>query len=94
MTKCQWCNAWAEEDSHLEGCPILETTDKPKGHYESSGYIWDKGEIPQCYQCNEQAKWSTAHSGVHLCDETQCHTDYIVGNCDLITFVEENEPHR
>lgn len=61
------------------------------GHYESSGYVWEEGETPQCEYCGGQATRSTGTSGVHLCDSVECATQYLEDGCDPIEWVGEEE---
>lgn len=61
------------------------------GHYESSGYMWEEGEVPTCYYCGGEATRSTPTNGVHLCDSMDCADQYLMDNCDPIEWVEEEE---
>jgi len=70
---------------------VINMTEKTKGHYEASGYIWDEGEVPECEYCGKQATMTTPTSGVHLCDESECACTYVSDNADPIEFVEPEE---
>jgi len=61
------------------------------GHYESSGYLWEVGEIPKCSYCEEPATRSTPTSGIHLCDDEECGMHYLGDECDEIIFVDEDD---
>lgn len=63
------------------------------GHYESSGYIWDKGEVPQCEYCGELATHSTHTCGIHICDKDECRIRYCDEQfmCDEIRWVEDDD---
>ena len=61
-----------------------------KGHYEGGGYCWEPGEIPMCSMCDERvALYATAHLGVMLCGDSDCHTAYVMQECYEIEFFED-----
>lgn len=60
-------------------------------YYEGGGYLWKAGEVPMCTACGERvAVRTTAHLGVHLCDDPECHTWFVMQVCDEIEFVEDS----
>ena len=60
------------------------------GHFESDGYIWDKGEVPECHYCGAPAKYSTNISGIHICDVSQCMVRHCEYEFSPIEWVEED----
>lgn len=83
------CEAWPYWVHKVSESTILEIIRKEtvQGHYEAKGYIWRPGETPTCCYCDQVAVWATPTSGVYLCDNPQCHTSYILDECDAIEFV-------
>ena len=67
-----------------------------KGYYAGGGYQWEPGEVPLCSMCNLNiATRTTAHSGIHLCDDPECHSMYVMGECDeIVLFEDEDEFER
>ena len=62
------------------------------GHYEGGGYQWEPGDVPMCSMCFENiATRATAHSGILLCDDPDCHCAYVMQECNEIEYVEEDE---
>jgi len=68
---------------------ILCAKCRPKGHYESSGYLWDYGEVPKCHYCGEQATLSTGVSGIHICDKEECAKEHAHSEFDPIEWEED-----
>jgi hypothetical protein len=55
-----------------------------KDIWNGGGYLYDDGDVPQCDYCGENAKekaiYSTAHSGILICDSESCILDYAMNN--------------
>ena len=71
---------------------------KEKDIWNGGGYLYDDGDIPECEYCGENAHnkaiFSSAHSGILLCDEEACIMDYAMNNImtdELIHTEEEYE---
>ena len=61
-----------------------------KGYYAGGGYEWE--DVPMCSMCFENiATRATAHLGILLCDDSSCHTAYVMQECDEIEFFEDEE---
>lgn len=62
------------------------------GWYEGGGYQWAADDVPMCSMCFEEiATLATTHLGILLCDDPSCHTAYVMQECDLIEFFEEED---
>jgi|TARA_Y100000034_G_C6627133_1_gene273618 hypothetical protein len=52
-----------------------------KYKWQSSGYLYDDGDIPKCSYCTKDGLASlifeTAHSGILICDNDHCALSYV-----------------
>ena len=52
--------------------------------YHGKGYIYDDGEIPECYFCGLTAENAIIHSGdysgQHICEDKECMYQYMSQN--------------
>ena len=58
--------------------------------YNGGGYLYDDGDVPNCEYCGTSAEdtsiFATAHSGILICDEQSCISEYAMNNilCDRL----------
>jgi len=71
---------------------------KKKHIWNGGGYLYNDGDVPECNYCCENAHkkaiYSTAHSGVTICESESCILDYAMNNImtdELVHEVEEIE---
>jgi len=71
---------------------------KKKDIWEGGGYLYNDGDVPECEYCGENAHskaiFSSAHSGVLICESNGCVMDYAMNNImtdELIHSTEEYE---
>lgn len=92
MTK-EWCDICKElvepegNDTRPGGyCPGCgeETTAEVPVRYSFPGYLYEPGEEPSCQVCGKLAHWDTPWLGTHVCDNEDCITNLIRGNCEEI----------
>tara|TARA_Y100000310_G_C20625486_1_gene785639 strand:- start:1137 stop:1340 length:204 start_codon:yes stop_codon:yes gene_type:complete len=63
-----------------------------KGHYESDGYTWEQGEVPECDYCGKTPEkttlYETATNGIYVCDEGGCAVEYVMSEGSMIEWVD------
>ena len=70
----------------------MNETTVSAGYYVGGGYTWEPGEIPLCSMCGGRvATRATAHSGVILCDNPDCHCLFVMQECHEIEYFEADE---
>ena len=67
-----------------------------KGYWRSMGCVWDEGEVPECTFCGDRADkkdvslYETAVNGIYLCEKKDCLYDFLMNECYLIEFYEND----